>query len=373
MLAAAADDPPRATISSGRRCVAAYDLAVASDRIVSRVPARVGLAGNPSDLAGGAVLAVPIPELAATLEIERCELAIEIVGPTGTAAWEDLGALIAQVRHVGHPADHALVTAALLRTLAHLGGRSPQADHEPVGVAAGQRSGWRVTWSTEIPRSVGLAGSSAIVVGVIDAVARSMGRPLDRLVIAALALAVETDDLDIVAGWQDRVVQAMGTAVLVDAGRFIDRDGLAVPVVEPVRVPASVEFLVAWRPDAAEDSGAHHARSTEVDDATGQQARAEAMAALADVARSAARALARGDVAGLENAVRQTWSIRSAAVPLRPDHAALVDALAASGSPATTPGSGGSAVALLTQAAAVESAIAAAERAGARWSTTRGA
>ena len=92
------------------------------------VPARVALAGNPSDGFGGSVVAVEVPALAATV------------------ATSD--------RTVELPADLAsLVDAAVT-----VGVRRFDAAPPP---------GWSI--SSTIPREVGLSGSSAIVIGVLRA------------------------------------------------------------------------------------------------------------------------------------------------------------------------------------------------------------
>ncbi len=93
---------------------------------VAFVPARAGLAGNPSDLYGGAVLAVPIPSLRAQVEI--------VDAPTTQVA--------------GHEDGLRLIEAAVAR------GPSPG-------------SPFALRWITDIPRSVGLAGSSAIVIATL--------------------------------------------------------------------------------------------------------------------------------------------------------------------------------------------------------------
>ena len=69
--------------------------------------------------------------------------------------------------------------------------------------------------STTIPRSVGLAGSSAIVIAAL----RAAGVDLEPPEVAELALAIERDDLGIAAGLQDRAVQAFDQPVLVDGER----------------------------------------------------------------------------------------------------------------------------------------------------------
>src|SRR5438477_3723375 len=84
--------------------------------------ARAALAGNPSDLYGGAVLAVTLPSLTAHVVAEPAdELVVE--------------------------PQNALVEAAARR----------------LGATA------KLAWSTTIPRSVGLGGSSALVIATLRA------------------------------------------------------------------------------------------------------------------------------------------------------------------------------------------------------------
>ncbi|MDH3708063.1 MAG: hypothetical protein OES57_18510, partial [Acidimicrobiia bacterium] len=87
------------------------------------VPARVALAGNPSDGFGGAVVGLPFRAFAATVEVADCDPL-----PSGLAALGEAARTVFQSR---------FPRAAPLPSL-------------------------RVR--TTIPRSVGLAGSSAVVV-----------------------------------------------------------------------------------------------------------------------------------------------------------------------------------------------------------------
>ena len=77
----------------------------------------------------------------------------------------------------------------------------------------------RIRYRTTIPREVGLAGSSAIVIATLRALAGLAGPPIDPELLPALALSVETDELGIAAGLQDRVVQTYGGLVFMDFAR----------------------------------------------------------------------------------------------------------------------------------------------------------
>lgn len=243
-----------------------------------RAAARAALAGNPSDLYGGAVVAIPVPTLVARVRI-------------GTEA--------------GDPP--ALVRAALTR----------------VGLGDAP-----VDWDSTIPRSVGLAGSSALVIAALRASGRA---PDDRLALADLALAIERDDLGIIAGLQDRAVQAFEAPVLVDM--------VGDQTVRVLTPATPLEFVVAWRPSAAADSGTYHA---------GRVVDAEAMQELARIARGAAAAFEAGDAAALANLMALSAEVRRDAAPLPLGHNQLAEALHRAGFLCNSAGSGGAVVAVIT-------------------------
>lgn len=280
----------------------------ADDRAISRavVPARAALAGNPSDLYRGAVLAVPVRAFTAAVEFSP--------GPE-TVVEGEAGAAF-------------LVRAALRRA---------------AGAGAGPTG--RVRWRTDIPRAVGLAGSSALVVATLRA---SNGGQPDPLALAVLAQQVENDDLGIVAGLQDRVVQAYDRPVLVDLAG-------AEPAVTVLDPPAPVRLLVAWSPAAAAGSGKYHralARRLDRD-------RPRHMEALALHARAAADALAAGDEQALADAMAASARTRNRAAPLGPAHQELAGAVEGAGLRPNSAGSGGSVVAVLPDGADLDRVAAA--------------
>lgn len=294
-----------------------------------RVPARVGLVGNPSDGYGGAVLAAVVDELAAEVTVTPTSSRLRIDTDRHDAIeWSTPQGFVDDIATRGHPDPVRIVTAALTVVARHLGGPPP-----PVHIRC----------TTSIPRSVGLAGSSAIATGVVEALAAIVGEVLDPRVVAALALRAETDELAIAAGWQDRIAQAHRRAVLVDAANPTVADGLTVPGVTVVP-PPSGRAVVAWLAGGAEDSGRYHA---ELRRRASAAEVAAVMAELAALARRAATAAARGDSTELARAVEASWSLRRAAMPLRADHDTLVETARRAGGAATSPGSGGSVVALV--------------------------
>jgi glucuronokinase len=313
------------------------------------VPARVGLVGNPSDGYGGAVLAAIVDAWAAEAVATPTTGGVRLSSRTaGVAEWASVNALIADVAARRTDAPHGIVAAALAALDDHLNGGVP---------------GVEVEWSSTVPRSVGLAGSSAVAIAVIEAVSALAGGPADPQVVAALALDAEVHWMGIAAGWQDRIVQAHRGAVLVDAGDMSTSiEGRAVPAV--LRLPGfAVDAVIGWRPDDRETSAVYHQalRGRAADGAL-----ADGMLRLGDLARRAATTVAGGDAAGLRELVDASWRTRCDSAPLHPRHAQLVEAVRSTGVIATSPGSGGSVVALPAGRDAGATAIAALRAVGAR-------
>jgi glucuronokinase len=261
-----------------------------------RASARAALAGNPSDGYGGAVLAVTIDARQASAEARTADPAdVEPTSPLVVAARERFARL-----------------------------------HCP----SARRTAIR--WSTAIPRSVGLAGSSAIAIATLRALCELHEVRLTPLALAELALAVEVEDLGIAAGPQDRVVQAYGGLTFMDFGcaRYERMEANALP-----------PLLVAWRADAPTESGQVHAPLRKRF-AGGEPAVLDGLRALARLAREAREALSGGDIAHFSRCVDGSFDVRRGLIALEPSHVAMVEGARAHGAAANYAGSGGAIVAV---------------------------
>ncbi|HEX7297505.1 MAG TPA: hypothetical protein VF257_00775 [Solirubrobacteraceae bacterium] len=253
--------------------------------------ARAALAGNPSDGFGGAVLACCVRELRAWAHAEPA------------------------ARSASDPPS-ALVDAAVARFA---------------------RGPCTVRWGTDVPREVGLAGSSAIVTATVRALCVLHGHDLAPGALAEMVLAVEVDDLGIAAGPQDRYAQAHGGLVLMDFSGPRPR----VERLDPELLPP---LYLAWHPATAETSHAVHGGLRERAD---EPAVRGAMALLAGHARAARDALVAGDHAAFGAAVDASFDQRQALLKLDPRHVAMVHAARGAGASANYAGSGGAIVGAL--------------------------
>jgi glucuronokinase len=267
-------------------------------------PARTALAGNPSDGYGGAIVTVTLQGLGAHADARPAER-MRISPPV------------------------RLVDATIARFA-----RANGLALDPV----------EVDWSTSIPEGVGLGGSSAIIIAVARAMAALHGVELEPRALAALALAVEREDLGIAGGRQDQLVEAFGGLVFIDfaadvAGRVEELDPALLP-----------PLVIAWREDTSKDSGPVHADLRARWEAGGSAVRG-AMHALAALAADGRDALLARDREAFGRCVDQSFDLRASIMPLDPRHVEMIECARAAGASANYSGSGGAIAAVCRDAA----------------------
>lgn len=271
-----------------------------TDAAVGRARPRIGLLGNPGDLYGGTVLAATIDTFETVVDISRTTF---------------------------YAPPAFLSDAAELQRLAF------------ERVAAG-RAGCALTLRTDVPRQSGLSGSSAILVATLRALDTYYGLELDALDIARAAWAVEQDDLGMVAGPQDRVIQALGGLQLMDFGGDD-------PIGEHRSLDPSLlpPLLVAWPTLAGQPSDAAHRHVWDRVQA-GDDALRRRLAGFAQIAVDGTAALEAGDHVAFADAVDANFDLRADIYELRTDDRRLVEVAREAGGAAKYCGSGGAIVAL---------------------------
>ena len=130
------------------------------------VPARSALVGNPSDGFGGATIAFTLDELEAVVQAEPA-LGVELEAEEERLEFGDLAELVDAGREGGYPAGGPI--ALLMAAAKRFAERNPELADRGVRL--------EVVRST-IPPEVGLAGSSAIVIGALRALGELFGEPI---------------------------------------------------------------------------------------------------------------------------------------------------------------------------------------------------
>ena len=324
---------------------------VAPEKVVTQsCHARVGLIGNPSDGFEGKTLSFLIANFAAVVTIEEQAdggRGVEIVPnpQLDPLTFAQFGDFVEHTKTNGYYGGVRLVQAACFA----FASRCAQCGHE----ALLSSRGCRISYDTDIPRMVGLSGSSAIIIAVYRGLMRFYGLRLEDLHIApdelpTLMLDVERKELGIAAGLQDRVVQTYGGLVHMDftAGPR----GLVGGVythLDPALLP---EMYLAYNTKVGGDSGGVH--STVKDRWARRDPELVAgMRALGGYADEAQAALKAGNVTQIAALVRQNFAMRRRLYGddvVGPKNIAMVDLALTLGLSAKFTGSGGALVCLRT-------------------------
>jgi glucuronokinase len=303
--------------------------------------ARAGLLGNPSDIYGGRVLAFTFTDFTARTSLSEAPR-IEIGDGLVAEALRDAVAPGVARRCQGAT---ALMAAAVTKL----------ADHAPHLID--EAPGFCLRVSSDIPRQAGLAGSSAIVIAALRALAARFALDLDAPTLAGLALAAETEVLGITAGPMDRVVQAHEGLLYMDF-----RPGGVSTRLDPTRLPPA---LLAWNPMPGEQSGTVHAR-VRARWERGEPQVVEAVAELASLADEGLGALRAGDVERLRQLIERSIAVRAAVWTLAEGDRDMIEIGRSAGVPMKLCGSGGAVVGVARDAAEFAPLEAAYRRAGYR-------
>lgn len=321
------DAPSWSTAGGGKHTVKAH--------------ARVGLFGNPSDGYHGATIALTIANFWASATIapsERlCLVPHPLFDPCDFGSLADLHFIS---RREGYQGGMRLLQAACKRFFEYC------AAH---GVALPKRN-FTLSYETNVPRQVGLAGSSAIVTAAIKAMIAFFSLDESHVpapVLPNLVLSIEAE-LGINAGLQDRVVQAYEGLVAMDFDKaHFDAHGFGVyERLPPHQLHAALPLLWLAYCGEPSDSGAIHSDVKQRWHA-GDPVAVAGMEKIADVAKRAKVAIALGDATECKKLMAENFSLRRALfgdAVLGRTNLQLIDIAAKHGGVAKFPGSGGAVV-----------------------------
>lgn len=186
---------------------------VESENITCQTCARVGLLGNPSDGFFGKTISLSIANFWAEATIVASEELMlnrhPINDPTSFGSLADLQSVS---KREGYQGGLRLMQATCKKFY----------EYCALNGIAIARKNFTLSYDTNIPRQVGLAGSSAIVTSVFQCLMKFFNVTVHDIPKAEqpnFVLSVEMDELGINAGLQDRVIQAYSGAVYMNFDR----------------------------------------------------------------------------------------------------------------------------------------------------------
>jgi glucuronokinase len=291
--------------------------------------ARAGLVGNPSDGYFGKTIAFILRNFNATVKLWESPH-FEILPTHGDLArFDSVNAFLKDQRLHGYYGGMRLIKAAIKKFHDYC--------HQN-DVDLPDRS-YTVSFETDIPRLVGLAGSSAIVVAMFRALTRFHEVEIPQHLLPGLLLSVETEELGINAGLQDRVIQTYEGIVYMDFDRKL-MEGRGYGVYEPLKPQKLPPLYVAYDPARAEISDVPHRNLRDLFN-RGDPTVVNAMQKYRDLTDRGRNALMAGDWDGLGKVMNENFDLRQTIMPIAPENQRMVEAARSTGASAKFCGSGG--------------------------------
>lgn len=299
-----------------------------------RAYARAGLMGNPSDGYHGKTLSVAIRNYFAEVVLYEWEDVEIVLAAEDRVRFGSIDELALDVTLHGYYGGIRLVKATIKRFVDYCRGRHTLHDRN-----------FSIRYQTNIPRAVGLAGSSAIIVATMRALMDFYHVSIPQDVLPSLVLSVEAEQLGITAGLQDRVIQVYGGLVFMDFSRerMARKHGLQCGRYEALDPQLLPPMYVAFSEQAAEPTEVTHNNLR----ARYERHEAEvvdAMKRLAELAQQSRDALVAHHAEQLSSMMNQNFDVRQSICRLPRNHLRMVETARAVGAGAKFAGSGGAIV-----------------------------
>lgn len=201
-----------------------------------------------------------------------------------------------------------------------------------------------VQFETDIPRLVGLSGSSAIVVATLRTLMKFYEVEIPKHLLPTLALNVEKEELGISAGMQDRVIQTYEGIVYMDFDRKL-MEGRGYGQYEELTPEKLPPLYLAYDPDRAEISDIPHRNLRGLFNG-GDKTVVEAMQKFRELTSRGRDALLAGDWDALHEIMNANFDLRRTIMNIEPENLRMIEAARAVGASAKFAGSGGAIVGL---------------------------
>lgn len=300
-----------------------------------RAYARAGLIGNPSDGYFGKTISFTLKNFWAEAVLYEWEDVEIVLSQEDRSRFRSVKELAQDVRLHGYYGGVRLVKATIKRFVEFC---------ERNNLSLHDRN-FSVRYQSNIPRQVGLAGSSAIIVATLRALMDFYGIEIPKQVQPSLVLSVETGELGIAAGLQDRVIQVYGGLVYMDFAkeRMTEQMGLQCGVYEPLDPKLLPPVYVAYAADSSEPTEVVH-NPLRARFQAGDPAVIAAMQKFASLAADAREALLQRDTARLSSLMDENFNTRRSICQLAAKHVEMIEVARGVGASAKFAGSGGAIV-----------------------------
>ena len=294
--------------------------------------ARAGLLGNPSDGYFGKTLSFAFSNFSTNLVMYETPEMGFVPAPEDDATFDSPEDLIRDIQLFGYYGGIRLLKAVAKLFFLYCRER---------GLTLPKKN-FTVRYSSNVPRLVGLSGSSAICTAMLKALQKFYGVSISEEDAPTICLKAERDELGIQCGLQDRVIQVYGGCVFMDFEQsLVEATGHGrYERLDPKLLP---NLYVAYDPNRAEVSGKYHKKLRVLFEEKKPDIVA-AMSEFADIAQQGRDALVAGKPERLPPLVNANFNLRDRIFNVAEANRNMVMTARQSGASAKFAGSGGAIV-----------------------------
>lgn len=296
------------------------------------VYARAGLIGNPSDGYYGKGISFIFRNFAAKVSLYESPEVEIIPSVQDRSKYDSVSDLIEDVNKNGYYGGIRIMKAAVKKFLEYC-----QANKIKL-----PKRNFSIRYRSTIPRRLGLAGSSALVTATLRCLMEYYDVSIPHRILPNLILSVETDELGISAGLQDRVIQVYGGCVYMDFNQAImETQGHGdYEELDPKLLP---NLYIAYREDLGEGSETFH-NNVKERWLRGDPQVVEAMKQFAALAQEGRDLLLAGRGQEIGPLMDRNFDLRRSIYTLDPRNVDMVERARSVGASGKFTGSGGSIV-----------------------------
>lgn len=296
---------------------------------------RAGLIGNPSDGYNGKTIAFSVKNYCAEVVLREAEKLTIYPTARDEAIYDDIHSLHQDISLHGYYGGIRIIKATLKVFV----------DYCRLTNQLLKPGNFSISYSSNIPQQVGMAGSSAIIVATLRALMEFYSVSIEKRVQPSVVFSVESDELNIGGGLQDRVIQIYEGVVAMDFSRdaMTTINGFEVGTYTPLDVKSLPRLYIAYRPASSEPTEVFHNNLRERYNA-GDRAVVNAMKDFIHLTDRAIALLSKGDASALGPLLDENFNLRQAMCDLNPQHVEMVTTARSVGVSAKYAGSGGAIV-----------------------------
>lgn len=292
--------------------------------------ARAGLLGNPSDGYFGKIIAISVSNFCASVSLRKSkEINIEPCS-LGSNIYSDVHELVLNIELYGYYSGIRLVKAAIKIFLDYCQDQNIKLKDK----------NFTIQYESNIPRQLGLGGSSAIITAVMRALMAFYEVDIPLEVLPSLILDAELKELGINAGLMDRVVQVYEGCVYMDLSQDIIKEK-GHGQYERLDAKILPNLYLAYKPSLGKVSG-QVLDDIRVGFEKGDRLVLDTLSRLAEIADTGKQALLQGNFEQFHDLMNENFDLRSKIMKISESNFEMIRAARKCGASAKFAGSGGS-------------------------------